>query len=128
MSPTLWSIAIRLLELLIGGIMVISAWLHLQNSMLFYVHVAQYRIVPTALLPFFVQTMPWLLLFTGMMIIGHCGQPSTCLVGAVIFLLFTLGQLWVMWKGYDIECGCFGSVLQEKIGIASILKPATLFL
>jgi hypothetical protein len=54
--------------------MVVSAWLHLQNPMLFYIHVAQYKLLPTALLPVVVLTIPWLLLFSGMLILTRSGR------------------------------------------------------
>jgi hypothetical protein len=116
---------IRLTELVIGSVLVLSAWLHLQNYMLFYIHVAQYKLLPTFLLPFVVLTLPWLLLLTGMLIITRAGRPVGAVVGAGLFLLFTIAQLAAM--GYGISCGCFGSALTEEVGLATTLRTGLLF-
>lgn len=121
-------ILIRIFEIIIGFVMVVSAWLHLQNQMLFYIHVAQYKLLPNSLLPFFVITTPWILLFAGTLIVSRCGQPVGSIVGALLFFAFTVAQAFVMWSGYSIDCGCFGAMFNEKIGVATVLQSACLFL
>lgn len=122
----LYSAAIRLGEVLIGSLLVLSAWLHLQNHLRFYIHVAQYQILPDAVLPYFVLTAPWVLLFTGMLIITRSGRPLGSVIGICLFFVFTLAQLWVILMGDDIDCGCFGGLLSEKVGIATASRAALL--
>jgi hypothetical protein len=119
---------IQVIRLVTGCIMIVSAWLHLQNPMLFYIHVAQYKLLPTSLLPWFVLTIPWILLFAGMLILTRSGRPAGSIVGASLFLSFTAAQLYVIWKGLGIDCGCFGAALNEKIGLATVSLPACLFI
>lgn len=115
---------VRLTELFIGSVLVLSAWFHLQNYMIFYIHVAQYRLLPTSSLPFVALTLPWLSLFTGMLIVTRSGRPVGAVVGAGLFLLFTIAQLAVIGSG--ISCGCFGSVYSEEVGWATTLRTALL--
>lgn len=121
------AVTIRLVEFVVGSAMVVSAWYHLQNHMLFYIHVAKYELLPTYLLSPFVLTMPWLLLFAGLLIITRSGRPVGSVVGASLFLLFIVGQLGVMWSGKDIDCGCFGFQLNDKIGLGTVSRTAGLF-
>jgi hypothetical protein len=107
--------------------MVLSAWFHLQNQMLFYIHVARYTILPNFVLPMVVLTIPWFLLFAGMLILTRSGRPVGSIVGASLFFLFTLAQLWVVWAGKDVDCGCFGPMFDEKIGLGTVLRSACLF-
>jgi hypothetical protein len=120
------AVGLRLTEVVIGSVMVLSGWLHLQNPMLFAIHTAQYRVLPTALLPSFVLVTPWILLFAGMLIVTRSGVPVGSLVGAIMFALFAFGQLWVVLRGADVECGCFGAMFEEKIGVATIARAIVL--
>lgn len=45
---------LRLIEFSIGLMMVVSAFLHIQNQMRFYIHAAQYRVLPGDILSYFV--------------------------------------------------------------------------
>jgi len=124
---TTWNnLGLRTMDWLIGSLMIVSSWLHLRNHMMFYLQVAEYRIIPAQVLPFFALTVPWLMLFAGMMIIVRAGHPVGAVVGVAVFIMFGIAQAWAILNKYDIDCGCFGSVAQKKIGVLSMLLPFAL--
>ena len=93
---------------------------------MFYLQVAEYRILPSSVSPLFALTMPWLMLFAGMLIIVRVGHPVGALVGAALFVMFVFAQAWAILSGYDIDCGCFGSIAQKEIGAISMFLPFVL--
>ncbi len=116
----------RLIEVIIGSVMVISAWLHLQNEMVFYAHVARYKLAPPWLLPFVVLTIPWALLFSGMLIITRSGRPVGHFAGAVLFAIFAIAQVHALWAGYDIDCGCLAFLIEKRIGRTTVVTTVAL--
>lgn len=49
-------------------------------------------------------------------------RPASLVVGSVLFGAFTVAQLWVMRSGAEIDCGCFGGLISEKVGLFSVLR------
>ena len=114
------------MEFSIGLIMLVTSWLHLKNHMMFYLHAAGYRIVPVSLLPLFALTIPWLMLFVGLMIILRDYQPIGAVLGAAIFSSFGIAQAWTILNGFSIDCGCFGSMAQKNVDLVSMTLPIVL--
>ncbi|MCA9049712.1 MAG: hypothetical protein KDA89_13345 [Planctomycetaceae bacterium] len=107
--------------------MVFSAFAHLQNPMRFYIDVARYELLPVAAIGPFARTVPWLLLFSGVLIFTRDGCRLGAAFGTGLFLSFLTAQVWVVFIGKEMSCGCFGGVTDETAGWTTAGRAAVFF-
>jgi len=47
---------------------------------------------------------------------------------AILLTSFTTAQLWAMWHGWRIACGCFGPLLESDVGACSVARNIALIM
>jgi len=107
------------------GSLAVTGVIHLVQPYFFLQTVAAYDVVPAPLLLAFTFLVPsfQVAVAFGMLTqyVGRLGVQCAF----VIFLVFTAAQLSVLWRGLNVDCGCFG-FHSAKISVASIIVPAML--
>lgn len=78
-----------------------------------------YRLFPSEIINLFAIIIPWLELFSGILLLfGICVKENSAIIGTLLFIFIVL-ILISMIRGLDINCGCFGKgspVGWKKIG------------
>jgi len=114
------AVVILLLRITIGGIFVIAAIPKLLNPLIFAHLLSAYHVLPTNMLLFFAWLIPLTEFVFGMMLItGFCLKIG--FTGASILLLIFIAAITqVMFRGLNIECGCFGE--HDPAGLGIIIR------
>lgn len=90
---------------------------------LFAEAVANYRLLPTALVGVVAVTLPWVELFCGVFLILGLFVRSSALVASLMFIIFSIGLSSAVLRGIDIDCGCFSvSDGGHSVNFALILR------
>jgi len=113
----IFSVVIRML---IGAILIVSGWSHLQNELLFYADVRHYRILGPLGSLLVSQLFPWIQICIGCCFFTDIRSKGSSVLSCVLFLLFSLGQASVLFSGRTVDCGCFGVLHSETIGFTTI--------
>ena len=72
--------------------------------------IAQYEVIPYALVPFLAAVLPWMeFIFGVFLILGYAARVSALVLGLLSFgFLMVLGSSHVLLGSVPVSCGCFG--------------------
>ena len=101
------SIPIRILHWLVGLLLIWASLSKIGDVQSFYGTLLGYQLpLPDLLLRLTAQTLPWVELFCGLMLLTGHRADAALLLSAMLFGMFTLatGQAWL--RALDISCGC----------------------
>jgi putative oxidoreductase len=127
-----------ILRLFLGGLFVASAiakigdvqvshahgiqFSHVPDLTQFAADVANYHVPPRALNNTVAVTLPWIeLLAGGFLIVGLWKRASALLITALM-IVFLAAIGWALAHGYDIRCGCFGTVDVRQVGVTALAE------
>jgi uncharacterized membrane protein YphA (DoxX/SURF4 family) len=121
------------LRLALACIFIYAGFIKLLDPRAFAQAIAQYDLIPEALLPLVAVGLPALELVAGLGLIGEVRGSLTLI--AILLLIFLVILGYAVWHNLDIDCGCFTAedlAGQEGLKMAFrrdlIMIGATLFL
>ena len=123
----------HVLRLGLAGIFIYAGLIKLLDPRAFAHVIAQYDLIPEALLPLVAVGLPALELLAG---VGLCFEVRGSLtLMAILLLIFLVVLGYAVWHHLDIDCGCFtADELDAQHGVKTafrrdlIMMGATLFL
>jgi hypothetical protein len=115
----------RVLEILVGSILLYSGLLHGSAPYYFANAMAAYNILPSATLVVLPFTLPYLMLVVGCCLIFGVCEAIARHVAVVLFGVFFLAQVAAWISGAEISCGCFGHST-KSISLITLAIPAAL--
>jgi hypothetical protein len=120
------SLAIRAL---VGLVFLTAAWGKLRHRLEFQGVVANYRLLPDALVVPFAMALPPLEAAVGVLLPTGLAAPWIEAVAAALLLLFAFAMAVNIRRGRsDIDCGCFQSALKQTLGWSLVARNAVLAL
>jgi len=102
------SVAVALLRMGLGGLLVWAAASKLPDMGAFAESVANYRLVPPALVPAVAAAVVGVEAVAGLLLVAGRLTRAASLVAAALLALFTAGLALALLRGIDLRCGCFG--------------------
>jgi len=131
-----------ILRLIIGGIFVASAVIKIWNVRFSHAHGIQISFVPDlaqfaqAVLNYHVPprsfnnlvaiTLPWIeLLAGGLLMVGIWKRASAGVITAMM-VMFLAAITWALAHGYNINCGCFGTIDARRVGVTALAEDFAL--
>lgn len=99
---------LALVRIALGGTFLYAALTKLPDMAAFAESVANYRLVPPALVPAVAAAVIGIELALGALLVAGRLARGAALVATAILALFTLGLSQALLRGIDLRCGCFG--------------------
>jgi putative oxidoreductase len=122
----------RLLEGSLGFVLIANAAIHLNNPFRFLEAVLNYQIVYGFLANFVAGGLLHLQLVVGGAPVTGVMRRGSLLLAATLFTLFLFVQLSAVFRGLDIECGCFGNAVSriswQSLGLTGLAGSIAVFL
>jgi len=97
-----------LVRLAMAGILIFAAIPKLQDLPQSVRAVRAYKLLPEALASFVGNWLPFLELTLALFLVLGLFTRIAAIVWLVMMGAFMIGVAWVWYKGYPIDCGCFG--------------------
>jgi putative oxidoreductase len=95
-------------RIVLGALFVWAAVSKLPDMAAFAQDVANYRVVPAALVPFVASAVVGIELLAGIaLLVGVMERPAAAVL-AVLLAAFTAFLAQALLRGIDLRCGCFG--------------------
>ncbi|MCF8239972.1 MAG: DoxX family membrane protein [Melioribacteraceae bacterium] len=116
------------LRYLIGLVFVFSGIEKIISPEHFAVSIINYKMFPTEIVNIIAITLPWLELIVGILLIFGLYVRENALIVNAMLLLFTIMVLVALLRGLDIDCGCFGTLDHQKVGIQKITENLLLLI
>lgn len=88
--------------------------------------VANYHVPPSALGNLVAITLPWIELVAGALLVVGIWKRASVWVITAMMIVFLMAIGWALAHGYDIRCGCFGTVDARKVGLTALAEDAVL--
>jgi uncharacterized membrane protein YphA (DoxX/SURF4 family) len=131
-----------ILRLILGGVFLASAVAKIWNVQVSHAHgiqfshvpdlttfaqdVANYHVPPRSLTNLVAITLPWVELLAGGMLVCGIWKRASAIVITALMIVFLAAIGWALVHGYDIRCGCFGTVDARKVGVLALVQDAVL--
>jgi len=115
------------LRLVVGGIFIYAGVIKILDPAKFAADVANYRMLPLALVNFVAITLPWVETVVGILMVMGFWLPASALVitGLMGVFMAAIGQ--ALARGLNIQCGCFGTVEGGKMDAVTLVRDVALF-
>jgi len=116
-----------ILRLVVGGAFVIAGALKVADPAKFALDVSHYRLVPHELINLVAILVPWIEITAGLFVLAGIWLRAAALVITSLTGLFFFVIASALSRGLNIECGCFGTVGGQHVGLVNLAIDATLF-
>lgn len=116
-----------ILRLVVGGVFVVAGAMKLWNPGSFANDVANYRLLPSALVNLVAITLPAVeVLAGGLLMAGVWKKPSALLITGLM-AVFLAGIAQAVYRHLDIRCGCFSTIEARHVGLTALAEDCGLF-
>lgn len=102
-------------RVILGLLLLIAGVLKVQDNAALFETVAYITWVPTILKSFIIDTLPWIEVLTGALLITGLFKKWTIPVGTLIYAGFFAFAIYGFGSGMEGDCGCFGEVDDSNI-------------
>jgi uncharacterized membrane protein YphA (DoxX/SURF4 family) len=92
--------------------------------------VYNYRILPDFTINIFGIVLPWIELLCGIFIVVGFNTKSSSMILSVLLLIFIIAIIAAIFRGLDINCGCFSTDATEssKVGYSLLFRDIIMLL
>lgn len=115
-------------RLFLGFIFVYAAVTKISDPESFSQSVYNYKLLPLFLVNILAVLFPWIELVAGILLIFGISVKENSAILSVLLVIFIAAIVISLFRGLDIDCGCFGTVDGAKVGIVKILENIGLLL
>ena len=116
-----------ILRLVVGSVFVAAGAMKIWNPGSFANAIANYRLLPDALVNLVAITLPAIeVLAGGLLMAGRWKKPSALLITGLMAIFFT-GIAQAVYRHLDIRCGCFSTFEARHVGIIALAQDWALF-
>jgi uncharacterized membrane protein YphA (DoxX/SURF4 family) len=100
---------VLIFRLVLGFTLIYASLDKIANPDQFARIVYNYRILPEFLINIYAVTLPWVELVTGLFLIFGIVLESTSLLASFLFVVFIIAISINLFRGIDLNCGCFST-------------------
>lgn len=112
-------------RLVIGGVFIWAGILKIMDPLDFAQSIANYRAFPRFISFFLALILPWIEVFCGLLVISGLFKRSGALVLSIMTGGFLVLIAVTIFRGINIDCGCFGP-LSSRVDYKLILTDLVL--
>ncbi len=94
-------------RILLGGVFLWASWDKILDPAAFAQAIANYQIVPSTIGNPVALVLPWVELVSGACLILNRWTRGSALVAAVLMVVFMSALGYNIYRGIDVNCGCF---------------------
>ncbi len=113
-------------RVILGLIFIYSGIMKIIDTPGFSNSIYNYRLLPDFLINFLAIILPWIEFITGLLLLlGITIKENTLIINALL-IIFIIAVIINLFRGLDINCGCFGTGNGTKIGFAKLVENSFL--
>lgn len=118
-----------LFQLILGLIFILASIDKIINPSKFLEIINNYNVIPVFITPIIAVVLPWIEFISGSFLILGILTESAVLMIVFLLIMFISGVSLNLYRGADIECGCFSLLFNnEQIGVHTILRDVIFML
>jgi len=117
--------ALTIGRVILGVFFVYASYDKLLHPLHFAEAVANYRLLPPLAASLVANALPMIELACGLLLVFGVAVPGASLTASVLLTVFGAAIIQAMWRGLDIDCGCF-SAAAERVGYPVVVRDLAL--
>jgi len=115
-------------RIIVGSVFIVVGVTKILDPKLFANEIGNYDLLPNYVLHIPAIILPWIELVVGMLLVLGIKLKTNSLIAGTLLVIFTIGVITAWSRGLDINCGCFSSIKEEKVGLSKVLQNSGLIL
>jgi len=113
---------LTIIRLFLGFMFIFAAVTKISDPEGFSQAIYNYKIIPLSFVNILAIILPWIELCAGiLMIFGISVKENSAIIFGLL-LIFIIAITISLFRGLDINCGCFGTVNGSRVGLLKILE------
>ncbi len=121
-------IVVLALRLVVAAIFLVAALPKIAEPSTFATDIDNYRIVPDALIGPIAVGLPLLEALVGIALITGVHARGAAVVASAMLVAFAFGMIQAIGRGIDLDCGCFGHVVETRVSWLTVTRNVVLTL
>ena len=110
------------IRLFLGFVFIYASVTKISDPEGFAQAIYNYKLLPLFLINILAVILPWIELCAGILLIfGITVKENSAIINGLL-LIFIIAIIISLFRGLDINCGCFGTVDGSKVGLIKILE------
>lgn len=115
-------------RLILGSVFIIASIDKIVATEAFAANVASYRLLPLPVVNLFALFIPWMELICGVFLIARVYIRTSSLVLSSLLIVFTISMVSALFRGLNIDCGCFGVEYTSPVSWMRVLEDGGLMI
>ncbi len=87
-----------------------------------------YKLLPFSLINIAALILPWIEMTTGILLIFGIKVKENAFIISTLLGIFTIAIIISLFRGLNIDCGCFGTLSGTKIGFLKLVENISMLL
>lgn len=115
-------------RIVVGMIFIFASLEKITNPAKFAENILNYKLLPDIFINLLAITLPWIELICGLLLLFGIRSRESSIIIFTMLMIFTIGVFIAVLRGLNIDCGCFGTLMAEKIGLQKIIENIVLLI
>jgi uncharacterized membrane protein YphA (DoxX/SURF4 family) len=111
-----------IIRLVLGFVFIYAAITKISDPEGFSQAIYNYKLLPLFMVNIFAIILPWIELSAGVLLVFGISVKENSAIISGLLIVFILAVLISLFRGLDINCGCFGTVNGSEVGLQKILE------
>jgi uncharacterized membrane protein YphA (DoxX/SURF4 family) len=117
-----------LLRLLLALVFIFAAVEKISDPGNFSVSIANYKLFPAEFINVPAIIIPWIELISGLLLLLGISVKENSAIVTFLLVVFTIAVIISLFRGLNIDCGCFGTIYGSEIGILKVSENILLII
>jgi uncharacterized membrane protein YphA (DoxX/SURF4 family) len=109
-----------LIRIILSLLFIFAGIEKISNPAGFSESIGNYKLFPSFLISFSAIILPWIELITGILLLFGISVKENAAIITTLLIIFTSAVIISLFRGLNIDCGCFGTQLGEKVGMLKV--------
>jgi hypothetical protein len=114
------------LRLVVAAVFVVAAYGKIADPTSFATEIDNYRMVPDAFIGPMAVGLPLLEALVGVALVTGLHARGASLVASAMLVAFAIGMVQAIVRGIDLDCGCFGHVVETRVSWLTVTRNVVL--
>jgi uncharacterized membrane protein YphA (DoxX/SURF4 family) len=117
-----------LLRLLLALVFIFAAIEKIAAPGNFSISISNYRLLPAEFINIPALIIPWIELISGLLLLFGISVKENSVIITLLLIVFTVAIIISLFRGLNIDCGCFGTTYGAKIGLQKVSENILLII
>jgi uncharacterized membrane protein YphA (DoxX/SURF4 family) len=119
------NLLVLMFRLALGVLLFYTGFQKLNTPAQFAEIIANFRLLPAQGNQLLAVILPWCEISAGLLLVLGLWTRAAGIVATAMFLAFGVAVTSALIRGLDIECGCFGTASQARVGLTTLAIDAS---